>query len=141
MIYIFVFAICEWDGKKGGQNNMKVKQKETKVDKSLTSGSTTMLILRLLSGQDMYGYQMIEELESRSDNVFSLKAGTLYPILHTLEQQGKISSYDGSAENGRSRRYYSLTKEGEALLAQKQEEWDTFTTAVNHVLGGAFCVG
>lgn len=120
---------------------MKAKQKETKVDKSLTSGSTTMLILRLLSGQDMYGYQMIEELESRSNNVFSLKAGTLYPILHTLEQQGKISSYDGSAENGRPRRYYSLTKEGEALLAQKQEEWDTFTTAVNHVLGGAFCVG
>lgn len=116
------------------------KKKAAGIDRSLASGSTTMLILRLLSGEDMYGYQMIEELEHRSSHIFSLKAGTLYPILHTLEQQGKIRSYDGRSESGRARRYYSLTEEGEAMLSEKREEWESFTAAVNHVLGGALCV-
>lgn len=48
------------------------------VDKSLISGNTTMLILRLLEGKDMYGYEMIETLQEKSQNVFQLKAGTLY---------------------------------------------------------------
>ena len=52
------------------------------VDKSLISGSTTMLILRLLEEKDMYGYEMIETLQEKSQNVFQLKAGTLYPLLH-----------------------------------------------------------
>ena len=58
------------------------------VDKSLISGSTTMLILRLLEGKDMYGYEMIETLQEKSQNVFQLKAGTLYPLLHSLEEKG-----------------------------------------------------
>ena len=50
------------------------------VDKSLLAGSTTMLVLKLLDGQDMYGYQMIEELSRRSERAFALKTGTLYPL-------------------------------------------------------------
>ena len=46
------------------------------VDKSLVSGSTSMLILKLLSEKDMYGYEMIETLREKSENVFELKAGT-----------------------------------------------------------------
>ena len=53
------------------------------VDKSLLAGSTTMLVLKLLDGQDMYGYQMIEELSRRSERAFALKTGTLYPLLHS----------------------------------------------------------
>ena len=56
-----------------------------KIDKSPMTGSTTMLILSLLSREEMYGYQMITELARRSDHTFELKEGTLYPILHTLE--------------------------------------------------------
>jgi PadR family transcriptional regulator, regulatory protein PadR len=107
-----------------------------KVDKSLMSGSTTLLILGMLDGKDMYGYQMIEELELRSENIFTLKAGTLYPILHTLEQQGMVLSYDETAENSRPRKYYRITKNGKKLLFDKKEEWKTYTSAVNHVLGG-----
>ena len=55
------------------------------MDKSLTSGSMGMMILKLLSEKDMYGYEMIESLRQRSQNVFELKAGTLYPLLHSLE--------------------------------------------------------
>ena len=59
-----------------------------KLDKSLLSGSTTLLLLQLLSEREMYGYEMIETLRDRSQNVFELKAGTLYPLLHGLEEKG-----------------------------------------------------
>lgn len=107
-----------------------------KVDKSLTSGSTTMLVLRLLENQSMYGYQMIEELENRSKNVFTLKAGTLYPILHSLEQQSMITSYEGVSEEGRTRKYYEITEKGKKLFAEKKQEWTIYTKAVKAVLGG-----
>ena len=54
----------------------------SKIDKSLLSGSTSMLVLALLRESDKYGYQMITELALRSDNTFELKEGTLYPVLH-----------------------------------------------------------
>ena len=53
-----------------------------KFDKGLMAGSGTMLVLVLLEGSDMYGYQIIEELARRSNNTFEMKEGTLYPILH-----------------------------------------------------------
>ena len=62
------------------------------IDKSLQTGSTTMLLLKLLEDGDLYGYQMIERLEERSNNVFALKAGTLYPLLHNMEEQGLVVS-------------------------------------------------
>ena len=63
------------------------------IDKSLVSGSTSMLILRLLEEKDMYGYEMIEELRRKSENVFELKAGTLYPC----EGAGEHGGQDGDA--------------------------------------------
>ena len=58
-----------------------------KIEKSLVSGSMMLLILRLLEEKDMYGYEMIEALREKSQNVFELKAGTLYPLLHGLEEK------------------------------------------------------
>ncbi|MFD2114289.1 PadR family transcriptional regulator [Paenibacillus yanchengensis] len=107
------------------------------ISKSLLTGSTTMLILKLLEMKDMYGYQMIEELEKRSDQTFSLKAGTLYPLLHGLEQQEMIEAYEESADSGRVRKYYTLTKKGKGLLAEKKDEWKAYTAAVNRVLQGS----
>ena len=60
-----------------------------------TPGGLGMLLLSLLDQQDRYGYEMIEALRQRSNQVFDLKAGTLYPLLHTLEAQGWVTSYDG----------------------------------------------
>ena len=62
------------------------------IDRSLVSGSTAMLLLRLLEDKDMYGYEMIETLEQKSNNVFTLKAGTLYPLLHSLEEKNYLTS-------------------------------------------------
>ena len=112
-----------------------------KIDKSLMTGSTTLLILKLLENRDMYGYQMIEELERQSQNIFTLKAGTLYPLLHTLEQQGMLESYDANTDSARPRKYYKLTKHGKKLLDDKKAEWEVYTSAVNKVLGGVNCVG
>lgn len=107
-----------------------------KASKNLVSGNTTMLILGLLQNEDMYGYQMIEELDKRSQNIFALKAGTLYPILHALEQQSIIESYDTETDTTRPRKYYRLTVSGHKLLQEKKAEWEAYASAVNKVLGG-----
>lgn len=106
------------------------------LDRSLVSGSMTMLLLSLLEEKDMYGYEMIETLRSKSQNVFELKAGTLYPLLHGLEDKGLLTVYEQEA-GGKTRKYYSITKEGRKVLKQKKEEWNTYTDAVGSVIGGA----
>jgi PadR family transcriptional regulator, regulatory protein PadR len=108
-----------------------------KIDKELIKGSTTMLILSLLSSGDMYGYQMIKELEQRSDSTFSLKEGTLYPILHNLESQGMIEAYWEDTQSARKRKYYGITSKGRKLLDEKQKEWQAYSVAVNKIIGGA----
>lgn len=111
------------------------------IDKSLQTGSTGMLLLKLLEGRDLYGYEMIELLSDRSNNVFSLKAGTLYPLLHSLEKQGYLTSYEKAVETSKVRKYYSITSKGERFLREKETEWGHFTDAVNRVLrGGSACV-
>ena len=95
-------------------------------------GGMGMLLLALLEGRDMYGYEMIEALRARSNEVFRLKAGTLYPLLHSLEAQGWVTSSDGVA-NGRTRRYYAITR---AALAEQQAGWYAYADAVRGVLEG-----
>ncbi|MDO5345811.1 MAG: PadR family transcriptional regulator [Lachnospiraceae bacterium] len=104
------------------------------VDKVLSSGSTPMLLLKLLSEKDMYGYEMIETLRQRSQNVFEMKAGTLYPLLHNLEEKQFLTSYEQEAA-GKVRKYYRITKEGRRALEQKTDEWKQYVHAVRDVLG------
>ena len=106
------------------------------IDKTLLSGSTALLILKLLSEGDKYGYQMIEELRRRSDDTFALKAGTLYPLLHTLEQKGDITAWEEISGASRPRRYYHLTEQGRAQLAEKEAQWRTYAGAMLRVLEG-----
>lgn len=105
------------------------------IDKSLVSGSMTMLLLKLLEEKDMYGYEMIESLRQKSNNVFELKAGTLYPLLHTMEGKGLVTAYEQEA-SGKTRKYYSLTREGKRVLKDKQKEWEEYSGGVRGVIGG-----
>ena len=107
-----------------------------KVDRSLLSGSTTLLVLSLLAEGEKYGYQLIAELAARSDDTFCLKEGTLYPILHTLEQDRRVVSYEREAENGRMRRYYRITPRGKELLTEKAAEWRFFASKVDAIIPG-----
>ncbi len=113
------------------------------MDKNLVQGSMGMLILRLLEEKDMYGYEMIDTLRSRSNQVFELKAGTLYPLLHAMEDKGYVSSYEETAPSGKNRKYYHLTREGKRYVVQKKAEWQEYQSAVASVLasGGRVCYG
>ena len=112
------------------------------ADRNLVSGSMALLILKLLEDGDKYGYQMTRELRERSEDVFHLKAGTLYPLLHSLEEQGLVAAYEREAAAGKPRRYYHLTREGQAALREKEAAWHTYAAAVGRVLeGGACCAG
>jgi len=112
------------------------------ADKNQVSGNTAMLLLQLLSEKDMYGYEMIEELQYRSNHVFDLKAGTLYPLLHGMEARNQLSSYEKEA-GGKMRRYYRITKDGRKELERRKKEWEAYSAAVAqvmaaHSLGGWF---
>ena len=109
------------------------------LDKSLVRGSMALLVLKLLEDCDMYGYQMIEALKQRSDDTFHLKAGTLYPLLHSLKEKGLVSAYEREAAAGKPRRYYHLTQPGRAALREKETSWNRYARAVNLVLGGGPC--
>lgn len=104
-----------------------------KVNKNMVSGNSAMLVLKLLSEKDMYGYEMIDILRKKSCNVFELKAGTLYPLLHGMEEKGLLKSYE-QEYGGKLRKYYSITKEGRTLLNAKQAEWKEYQSAVANVL-------
>ena len=97
-------------------------------------GGMDLLILHLLAERDMYGYEMVTELASRSNEVFQLKEGTLYPLLHALENAGEVASYSHTAPTGRERRYYRLTEKGEQRFREKVREWRSFSESVNTVL-------
>ena len=112
-----------------------------KIEKTLMSGSTPLLVLSLLKDGDKYGYEMAEELARRSDNTFQLKEGTLYPLLHTLEKDGLVVSYTKEAAGGGQRKYYRLTEDGRGHLEQRREEGRVFSQKVNAVIGTAPCVG
>ena len=106
------------------------------LNKELVKGSTSILVLSLLEREDMYGYQITQVLKQETDCVFEMKEGTLYPLLHGLENEGAIESYWKDAENGKKRKYYHITKQGSNLLREKKEEWNRYSQAVNTVIGG-----
>ena len=106
-------------------------------DKSALPGGTAMLVLALLKEREMYGYQIIEELEKRSNQVFHLQEGTLYPLLHSLERDMLVTARDQETPSGRRRRYYHITAAGLRALEEKKSEWQVYSQAVTAILAGA----
>ncbi len=106
-----------------------------KIDKELSKGSHELILLKLLSRKDMYGYQLIQEMALLSENVFRMSQGSLYPFLHTLEDRGLISSYTQVVQ-GRERRFYRLTASGRRALAEKEDQWAVYTRAMGRILKG-----
>ncbi len=100
----------------------------------LIKSSTSSLLLSLLAEQPMYGYQIVKELESRSQGYFKFKEGTLYPALHRLEKAGLIVGTWQEVSSGRQRRYYRITAQGEARLLQDQNHWESFYAAIMMIM-------
>ena len=103
------------------------------IKKELTKGSSAMLVLSVLENEELYGYMIIKRIAERSENVFSFKEGTLYPILHNFEANGYVKSYTVKTE-GRMRKYYKITNKGIKALSDAREEWNAYTNAVRKVV-------
>jgi PadR family transcriptional regulator PadR len=101
--------------------------------RELLKGAADTLVLSTFSDGEMYGYQVVKELERRSEGFFCLKEGTLYPILHRLERQGLLVARWQTMPNGSERRYYALTAKGKRALTEKLTEWRSFAQAVSRV--------
>lgn len=106
-----------------------------KISKELVKGSTAIMILKVISEGDSYGYQIIQVLRKQSGDFFKMNEGTLYPILHSMEKEGYVESYRALSDIGRERKYYKITAKGQLHLAAQIEEWRIFAHSVNCVLG------
>ena len=100
----------------------------------LLKGNTETLLLSLLQMEPMYGYQILKEVGLRSSGYFDFKEGTLYPALHRMERAQLIEGHWQHTPHGVRRRYYHITLQGLRSLADRREEWQQFSRAVNSVM-------
>lgn len=99
------------------------------------NGVPELLILTLLEQQEMYGYEIVQALRSRTDAVVAVGEGVVYPVLHGLEEDGALNSRRKTV-NGRSRIYYSATPAGSRRLADLSQSWTSLAAAVQKMLTG-----
>jgi DNA-binding PadR family transcriptional regulator len=107
------------------------------VQDQMRKGTTSVIVLNLLAGLDrpMYGYEIIQELEARSQGYFRFQEGLIYPRLHQMEQQGLLQSEWRGEEGSRRRKFYAITDKGRRRLERELQGWRTFTENVNRLLG------
>lgn len=94
-----------------------------KLERELMRGAGPTAVMQLLADGEMYGYQIVEALNKRSNGVFELGQSTLYPMLYNLESKGIVNSRQKAGPNGRMRRYYKLTAKGKKKLNSDREQW------------------
>lgn len=106
-----------------------------KYEQQMKKGVLEMLVLKLLSEDEKYGYQLISELKEKSGEMFLLKEGTLYPILYRLEDEALVESH-WSEPKGKevSRKYYAITEKGRNEIAELKELWQRFSKNVTEIL-------
>ncbi len=102
----------------------------TKVQREWIRGAGPLAVLKLLEGGDMYGYQLAEALEARSDGLLAMGHSTLYPLLYNLESKGLVAPARERTTNGRKRKYWTLTPKGRVWLREHGEEWGRLVQAM-----------
>ena len=100
-----------------------------KIKEHLLDGVPELLILRLLAHEEMYGYQLVSEIQRRSDGAFEFGEGCIYPVLHRLVAQKQLLERQQEV-SGRIRRYYRLSAPGKKRLAQLENTWKQVSTAI-----------
>lgn len=101
------------------------------MDKELMKGSIDILLLSQVSKQDMYGFEIVKNIQAKSSNTYKMSEGTLYPALSRLEQKKYLSSYWGNSESGGRRKYYSITELGKNELVRKFEDWNQVSKLID----------
>ena len=107
------------------------------MEGEMLKGHLDMIVLAALASGSAHGYAVIEEIKRRSGGAFDLPEGTIYPALHRLEQAGLLKSTWTTADSGRRRRVYTLTKTGNRALVERRAVWKQFSDAIGGLLGGA----
>ena len=104
----------------------------------MLKGHLDMIVLAALSAEgSAHGYAVIEEIKRRSGGAFDLPEGTIYPALHRLEQAALLKSSWMTADSGRRRRVYTLTKAGHRALTERRAVWKQFSDAIGGLLGAS----
>ncbi len=110
------------------------------MNKELMKGSTDILLLSLIEKEDLYGYEIAKRLKGKSNNLYSMGEGTLYPGLQRLEKKGLIKSYWGDSDSGGRRKYYSITETGKKILLEKLSEWNFLNNLIKSCREGFSCM-
>lgn len=100
----------------------------------LVGSTVELLVLKLLCERSMYGYEIIQIVNERTDGEFNWKEGTLYPVLHRLEGKGLLITDWQLGDTGKRRKYYKLSSKGMSYANDKVSEWNKFSHSVNAVL-------
>lgn len=101
-----------------------------KVERELMRGAGPTAVLQLLSLREMYGYELVESLATRSKGVLSMGQSTLYPMLYNLEAKGLVEAEWRKADSGRGRKYYRLTGAGRKKLDADRASWGALVEAL-----------
>lgn len=98
-------------------------------------GVMGIVLLGLLNREDMYGYQMVQEIERLSGGKLSTQEGSLYPVLYRLEEEGCISNHRVQVGKRMSRVYYHLEPKGRQRLQELTQEYLDTTRSVLRIIG------
>jgi PadR family transcriptional regulator, regulatory protein PadR len=102
----------------------------------LVQGTLDLLILKALSVESFHGWGISARIQELSGDVFNIGQGSLYPALHRMEKRGWVTSYWRTTANNRIARYYQLTADGRAALADEVASWRRYATAMENVIDG-----
>jgi DNA-binding PadR family transcriptional regulator len=104
------------------------------MNRELLKGSLELMVLHILSEESDYGYSIVRKLKQKSGKIFQSGEGTLYPHLYTLEKKDFIRGKWILMENGRKRKYYSLTTKGESHLKKQKIQWLKLVSLVTSII-------
>ena len=102
----------------------------TRASKAWMRGAGPLAVLKLLQEREMYGYELADALDRRSDGVLALGHTSLYPLLYNLEAKGLIRHRATRVAKGRRRKYYGLTADGRSRLEETEAEWADLVAAM-----------
>jgi PadR family transcriptional regulator, regulatory protein PadR len=102
----------------------------------IVQGTLDLLILKALSVASFPGWGISARIQELSGDVFNIGQGSLYPALHRMEKRGWVTSYWRTTANNRIARYYQLTADGRAALADEVASWRRYATAMENVIDG-----
>jgi PadR family transcriptional regulator len=114
--------------------SFRVEVSMAQTNPPFMSGVPELLVLRLLAGREMYGYELVKAVRLVTGEAIGLGEGVVYPVLHGLERNGALKA-KRKAVNGRTRVYYTVTAKGQRRLDHLSDEWRRVSSGVNSALG------